>query len=303
MKKMKRVNLGKKMLILIIAAAMIFTFMPTLPISNNVNSEAKAASSVGSFKITKGIKKDTSVKLYSTKSANAKYYRIYAKTSKNGKYKNVVNKTSANIKTVTGLKKGAHYYFKIRAINGKSSKASNVKEYTTTGGTTSTYKTIKVAGGDLSGSRKANVKVDVGHGSRVYWAYTNKYGQLVKVTASTIKLQNDNTENVTSSGRYYRDEAKVPGVERKDLDEGHVIADSLGGNSNAYNICPENFYVNRWGQQAAMERAIRKAGGATDFKAIIKYSNTKTQIPSKYYFTFKLKGTKQKFTFSNKDPR
>lgn len=91
------------------------------------------------------------------------------------------------------------------------------------------YKLIKANACNLSGSREANVVVDIGFGNREYWAFTNEYGQLIRVTAKKITLQNDRTEQVTSSGRYCRDEAKVPGVERKDLDEGHVIADSLGG--------------------------------------------------------------------------
>ena len=90
------------------------------------------------------------------------------------------------------------------------------------------YKLIEVDGGDLSGHREPNVVVDIGFGDREYWAFTNEHGQLVKVIAKEIILQDDSKEPVTSSGRYYRDEAKVPGVESKNLDEGHVIADSLG---------------------------------------------------------------------------
>ena len=91
------------------------------------------------------------------------------------------------------------------------------------------YKLIEVDGGNMSGYREPNVVVDIGFGDREYWAFTNEYGQLVRVIAEEIILQDDNTEPVTSSGRYYYDEAKVPGVERDNLDEGHIIADSLGG--------------------------------------------------------------------------
>jgi len=90
------------------------------------------------------------------------------------------------------------------------------------------YKLIVVDGGNLSGHRESNVVVDIGFGDREYYAFTNEYGQLVKVMAKEIILQDDSTEPVTSSGRYYPDEAKVPGVESRTLDEGHVIADSLG---------------------------------------------------------------------------
>ncbi|WP_312045122.1 DNA/RNA non-specific endonuclease, partial [Anaerotignum sp.] len=130
-------------------------------------------------------------------------------------------------------------------------------------------KLIEVDGGNLSGHREPNVVVDVGFGDREYWAYTNEFGQLVMVTANKITLQDDSVEPVNSNGRYYSDEAKVPGTERKDLDEGHVIADSLGGVSNAYNITPQNSTLNRHGDQAYMEKVIRDAGGCSNFVAII----------------------------------
>jgi len=164
------------------------------------------------------------------------------------------------------------------------------------------YKLIEVDGGNLSGHREPNVVVDIGFGGRHYYAFTNEVGQLVRVIADEIVLQDDRTEPVTSSGRYYADEAKVPGVERPDLDEGHIIADSLGGVSNAYNITPQNSTLNRHGDQAYMEDAIRKAGGATNFEAIITYPNTETQIPSHYKYTYTIKGNKIVDEFDNRNP-
>ncbi|RPJ95213.1 hypothetical protein CW357_11410 [Rummeliibacillus sp. TYF005] len=164
------------------------------------------------------------------------------------------------------------------------------------------YKLIKVDGGNLSGHREPKVVVDIGYGNRKYWAFTNEYGQLIRVIADEVVLQNDRTEPVTSSGRYYSDEAKVPGVERADLDEGHIIADSLGGVSNAYNITPQDSTLNRHGNQAYMEDAIRKAGGATNFEAIITYPNTKTQIPSHYKYTYTLRGHEIVDEFDNGNP-
>ncbi|WP_033828812.1 DNA/RNA non-specific endonuclease [Bacillus andreraoultii] len=164
------------------------------------------------------------------------------------------------------------------------------------------YKLIEVEGGDLSGHREPNVVVDIGYGNRQYWAFTNEYGQLVRVIADEIILQDDNNEPVTSSGRYYSDEAKVPGVESDVLDEGHIIADSLGGVSNAYNITPQNSTLNRHGDQAYMEDNIRKAGGATNFEAIITYPNTETQIPSHYQYTYTLMGKEIVDKFDNVNP-
>ncbi len=164
------------------------------------------------------------------------------------------------------------------------------------------YKKIEVDGGDMSGTRKPMVVVDIGYGSREYWAYTNEFGQLIRVTAKKIILQNAATEPVLKSGRYYPDEAKVPGTERADLDQGHVIADSLGGVSNAYNITPQDSTLNRHGDQAYMEKSIRDAGGCNDFEAIITYPNTKTQIPSHYHYTYTLKGNVITEDFDNVNP-
>lgn len=164
------------------------------------------------------------------------------------------------------------------------------------------YKRIEVDGCDLSGHREPNVVVDVGYGDREYWAFTNEHGQLVRVIADEIILQDDSNESVSSSGRYCSDEAKVLGVESDVLDEGHVIADSLGGVSNAYNITPQDSTLNRHGDQAYMEDAIRKAGGATNFEAIITYPNTDTQIPSSYQYTYTLKGNVIVDKFDNVNP-
>lgn len=164
------------------------------------------------------------------------------------------------------------------------------------------YERINVDGGDQSGDREAKVVVDIGFGEREYWAFTNEHGQLVRVVAEEIILQDDSTEPVVSSGRYYWDEAQVPGVESDKLDQGHVIADSLGGVSNAYNITPQESTLNRHGDQAYMEDAIRKAGGATDFEAIITYPDTETQIPSSYQYTYTIQGNKIVDTFDNVNP-
>ncbi|MER2126145.1 DNA/RNA non-specific endonuclease [Solibacillus sp.] len=164
------------------------------------------------------------------------------------------------------------------------------------------YKLIEVDGGDLSGYRKANVVVDIGFGDREYWAFTNEYGQLVRVIADEIILQDDRNEPVLSTGRYFRDEAKVPGVESSTLDEGHVIADSLGGVSNAYNITPQDSTLNRHGDQAYMEDAIRNAKGAMNFEAIISYPDTKTQIPSHYQYSYTIKGNRVVDSYDNVNP-
>jgi len=125
---------------------------------------------------------------------------------------------------------------------------------------------------------------------------------LIRVITKEIKLQDPTIEPVLSNGRYYRDEAKVPGVESSVLDEGHVIADSLGGVANAYNITPQNSTLNRHGNQAYMEKVIRDAGGCINFEAIITYPDTKTQIPSKYKYTYSINGNTIVDEFENVNP-
>ena len=164
------------------------------------------------------------------------------------------------------------------------------------------YTLIEVYGGDLSGYRAANVVVDIGFGDREYWAYTNEFGQLVRVVAAEIILQDDATEPVNSNGRYYDDEAYVPGTENANLDQGHVIADSLGGVANAYNLTPQDSVLNRHGDQAYMERNIVQAGGATNFEAIITYPDTTTQVPSYYKYTYTINGYKVIDEFQNINP-
>ena len=164
------------------------------------------------------------------------------------------------------------------------------------------YALIEVYGGELSGYRAANVVVDIGFGDREYWAYTNEYGQLVRVVAAEIILQDDATEPVNSNGRYYDDEANVPGTENSNLDQGHVIADSLGGVANAYNITPQDSVLNRHGDQAYMERNIVQAGGATNFEAIITYPDTTTQVPSSYKYTYTINGYQVVDEFQNVNP-
>ena len=164
------------------------------------------------------------------------------------------------------------------------------------------YALIEVDGGNISGYRAATVVVDIGFGDREYWAYTNEYGQLVRVVAAEIILQDNTTEPVNSEGRYYDDEAKVPGTENANLDEGHVIADSLGGVANAYNITPQDSVLNRHGDQAYMERNIVQAGGATNFEAIITYPDTTTQVPSSYKYTYTINGYQVVDEFQNVNP-
>lgn len=161
---------------------------------------------------------------------------------------------------------------------------------------------VNVQACDLSGTREKNVKVDIGFGKRNYLAYTNDFSQVVFVHADTLELQNE--ENLSSNQRYCSDEAKVPGTELENFDQGHIIADSLGGVSNAYNITPESSYVNRFGAQAKLEKKMReelKMGASINNVSIkIYYPNSKTMIPVAYNFSYEIEGKKNQSLFLNK---
>lgn len=171
------------------------------------------------------------------------------------------------------------------------------------------YKLLTVDGGNQSGYREPLAVVNIGFNdgpiNREYYAYTNEHGQVIKVIAQEVIIQDESIEPLKSNNRYYHDEAKVPGVESDSLDEGHILADSLGGVSNAYNITPQNSTLNRHGDQAEFERDIRNSNGAYDFIYLIEYQDTETQIPSHYYveYTNKVSGIRFKTNFSNGDPQ
>ncbi|MFV0498460.1 MAG: DNA/RNA non-specific endonuclease [Bacilli bacterium] len=166
-------------------------------------------------------------------------------------------------------------------------------------------KLIEVDSCDLSGDRLKNAKVDIGmdtnYADRDYFGYTNSNKQLVYVHADNIIAQNDTEEN-GGSNRYCRDEAKVEGVENDQLDEGHVIADSLGGVSNAYNITPQNSYLNRFGTQAELEDEMREAlysgSSVTNFNAYITYED-KSMIPTEYQISYEIDDTLKSHDFIN----
>ena len=167
--------------------------------------------------------------------------------------------------------------------------------------------TITVDTCDLCGKRQPNVRVDIGVDTsqinREYFGYTNKHSQLVKVEAKELFLQTKDEEQ--HKGRYCKDEAKVPGTEKPDLDEGHVIADSLGGASNAYNITPQKASVNRdGGSQYNLEQefiSLLKSGvRITDVVVLITYPDEHTMTPSSYEFRWVQNGSSRSLTIDNK---
>lgn len=129
--------------------------------------------------------------------------------------------------------------------------------------------------------RNPNVKVDIGAGDRSYYAYTNEYSQLAFITADQIIVQNESTDGVTDSGKYCDQPAEISGDGTPKL----VIADSLGGASNAYNVISS---INAYSQLEQIENEILAYGQATDFRVAISYQNTETNTPSTLEFSYKL---------------
>lgn len=167
--------------------------------------------------------------------------------------------------------------------------------------------TLSIDTCDLSGNRQPNVRVDIGVDTtqinREYYGYTNKHSQLVKVEAKELFLQTKEEEQ--HKGRYCKDEAKVPGTEKPDLDEGHVIADALGGASNAYNITPQKSNVNRTGgSQYNLEQefiSLLKSGvRITDVVVFITYPDDHTMTPSSYEFRWVQNESSRSLIIDNK---
>ena len=114
-------------------------------------------------------------------------------------------------------------------------------------------------------------------------------------------LQTKAEEN--HNGRLCDDEADVSGTEKKEYDQGHIIADALGGVSNAYNITPENSYLNRKGSKYNLEQewinALRNNQKITNVKVEIIYPNNYTLTPSKYKYSWEVDGSKRSLEIDN----
>lgn len=168
---------------------------------------------------------------------------------------------------------------------------------------------ISLCGSEIGSKSKAvrepNTVVSIGARDddvpREYFAVTNNTGQLVEVIAREIIVQDDGAETVTDKGRYCDRMPYVPAA-GKGFDRGHVIADSLGGESNLYNLTPQQSALNRHGDQAFIEDQIRKAGGAQDFHAVITYPDAQADVPTQYSIAYAIDGVSQVRTFANMDP-
>ncbi|WOO89612.1 DNA/RNA non-specific endonuclease [Mollicutes bacterium LVI A0078] len=163
-------------------------------------------------------------------------------------------------------------------------------------------KEISVDSCDLSGNRQANVKVNIGYGSREYYGYTNEYGQLAYVQADSLQLQNSSTENLTSDGRYCDSQANVDGASGS-YNRGHAIGDALGGDSNAYNIFPQLTDINSGTYndiEMQLQDTLYNGGSVTNFELKLTYPNSLTNIPSSYTMSYNINGQYDEHTFNNK---
>lgn len=154
---------------------------------------------------------------------------------------------------------------------------------------------------NTDGKRQKNVVVDIGYGHREYYALTNNNGQLTEVYAG--QLEEQHPEEELDNKRYCPSQANVPGVKKDVYDRGHVIADALGGVSNAYNITPQDSKLNRSGEQAQMERellnALNSGKSVTNLAVEIEYPNSNTQIPTEYIFDYDINSQHYHRDFAN----
>lgn len=142
--------------------------------------------------------------------------------------------------------------------------------------------------------RNPNVKVNIGSNGREYYAYTNEYSQLAFISADQITVQDESTETVNESGQYCDSPAAVSG------DSGTtpktVIADSLGGASNSYNVIPAG---NVYSGLESIENEILAAGGATEFRAYFTYPSTDSNTPDTVSISYKLGSQLMEYNFNN----
>ncbi len=169
--------------------------------------------------------------------------------------------------------------------------------------------------------REPNSKVNVGFDAngaieREYWSYTNEYQQTEFLHADQIKPQDNELEKdfIDSEGRYFvvTDDGEItsdqsrPGV-ISGYDAGHIVADSLGGNSTTYNITPQISWLNQNGIVRQYETDILRNGGAYDFNSRMYYYDDDSLIPNRYYVTYFIDDgdywTYNEYYFSNADER
>lgn len=159
---------------------------------------------------------------------------------------------------------------------------------------------------DLTGLRQPNVKVNIGYGKRNYFGYTNQFAQLVYVEAKNLIIQNED-DTLLIKGRYCKNEAFIPGCESPYLDQGHIIADKLGGVSNAYNITPQAKYLNTVGEYSKAEDQIYKALisgiSVTDFKCKIIYKNNQSMVPIRYELSYTIGDNQYNHVMDNNKKR
>ena len=126
----KRTSLMSKVMVIMLALAVVFTYS-VMPMNQVYAASAKKPAQVKILKVSAA--SSSAIKVTWKKAKNAKKYQVYMATSKKGKYKKVATlKASKRAYTKKSLKAGKKYYFKVRALNGKKyGKFSAVKAATT----------------------------------------------------------------------------------------------------------------------------------------------------------------------------
>lgn len=152
----------------------------------------------------------------------------------------------------------------------------------------------KVSTCSYSTNTAPNVKVNIGAGDREYYAYTNEHGQLQYITADTITIQDEQSEVVNADGNYCDQPADI--AKDTGYTNTYIIADSLGGASNAYNLIPGGISTSNL---AEIENDILENGGATEFNAYFEYSDSETNVPHTIQISYKINEGLVEYQFNN----
>lgn len=183
----------------IVAVALMLTVGMTFTLAIPEGADAATAkpSKVATLKV-----KSTgynSIKVYWTKTKNAKKYQVYRATSKWGKYKKIAT-TSARSYTNKSLTTGKYYYYKVRGVNGSKVGSFSSVKYT---------KPYLGQVTNLSAYSKSNTSIglkwDKVSGAKSYQIYraTSKSGKYSKIKTTT-KNYYTNTGRTFNKTYYYK---------------------------------------------------------------------------------------------------
>lgn len=132
----------------------------------------------------------SSVKLTWTKVSGATKYRVFQATSSNGTYTKI-DAVTTNSCTVTGLKAGTNYYYKVKAVNSAGvGKASSVLSVQTTTGLPGQVTNVKASAANTASITLSWTKVAGANKYRILQAnvYDGTYTKITAVTTNSCTI-------------------------------------------------------------------------------------------------------------------